>query len=128
MKGIFHFAELRNCLLSIKTTFILCFDNKLIWKLVHLGNGLHLNWLSLLRLVWVGGMGVWVGATGVQSACGQGRLRALKFPFHRPHPLTSPRSTLLGGYRYYPHYTGGETEAQRSSEAFPSHRASIKLY
>ena len=58
MKGIFHFAELRNCLLSIKTTFILCFDNKLIWKLVHLGDGLHLNWLSLLRLVWVMGMGV----------------------------------------------------------------------
>lgn len=81
MKGIFHFAELGNCLLSIKATFILCFDNKLIWKLVHLDNGLHLNWLSLLRLVWVGS-GVWVGTTGVQSACGQGVLRALKCPFH----------------------------------------------
>lgn len=81
MKGIFHFAELGNCLLNIKTTFILCFDNKLIWKLVHLDNGLHLNWLFLLRLVGVGGRGVG-GATGVQSACGQGVLRALKWPFH----------------------------------------------
>lgn len=56
MKGIFHFAELRNCLLSIKTTFILCFDNKLIWKLVHLDGGLHLTESSLLKLVWVGYM------------------------------------------------------------------------
>ena len=30
----------------------------MIWKLVHLVDGLHLNWLSLLRLVWVVGMGV----------------------------------------------------------------------
>lgn len=46
MKGIFHSVELRNCLLSIKTTFILCLGNKLIWKLAHVGSGLPLRVVS----------------------------------------------------------------------------------
>ena len=43
--------------------------------MVHLGSGLHLTQLSLLRLVWVWG-------TGVHGACVQGRLGTLKCPFH----------------------------------------------
>lgn len=71
MKGIFHFAELRNCLLSIKTTFILCFGNKLIWKLAHLGSSLPLTVVS---------SETGVSGSGGHRACDMDSLEALESP------------------------------------------------